>query len=511
MAPVVSNISPTGPSTIIETQTLGFDVTGIPALQRVFVFVAFPGMELEELAFDGTNFTEPYASLSTRNAITDGHRYLLRRGPVWPDSPAISVYAVDNAAAELDQSWPYTLVNAPTDLGYVPVIPIFPVGPVAPTADSGFAEFDQDYFLRLMPKVLDPEFVASLKAGQGYEQLEAYAKMFARVSTASYNTATGLLAAYARGGSYSEGVVEFYRTSGGTAVTVKRGSVVSAKGGRYYRTLEDAVFTSATLGPITSRVRAIFPDWQHNASGAVVTPAGVTIPGEVDKIHVLVEDPPLADLAIKVRQITDFTGGAAPMLDLIARSQNLSRNAGETDQSLSYRIRNLPDNLSPASMWRNADILLDPWRVRYEYWEPFNQDFQTAYDVPDGLSVSNVFTYDDPRPRYFPAKNWYSDKTEQWGTFYINLGKIQTIRDFGGCYDDTAADSADCIVPITGGQRAVAAYDLPDSSTYGTGTDLGLCYDGRDIGIDGLATSISGMMQSNRAAGIVAGLQQEGW
>ena len=511
MAPVVSNISPASPSTILEAQTLGFDVTGVPALQRVFVFVSFPGMNLQELAFDGTSFTSPYSVQSTRTSIANGHTYLLRRDPVWPDSPDIAVYAVDIAAAELDQEWPYVLSGAATSTATPPVIPVFPVGGLPPSADAGFPAFDQDHFLRLMPRVLDPEYVAGLKAGQGYEVLQAFARMFARASLAIQRTATGMLAAYARGGSLATGTVEFYRTAGTVAVTVKAGTVVQASGGRYFRVLEDAVFSVSDLGPHAVLVRAVFLDWQHNALGTTVTPAGVTIAGEVDTIKILVEDPPLADTAIKVRQIVDFSGGAAPMLDLLAKAQNISRDRGESDESLSYRIRNLPDNITPAAMRRNVQILLDPWRVRYEFVETYDPDFQTAYDVPDGIAVSNVFTYDDPRPRYFPARNWYCDWTEQWGTFYINIGKIKPIRDWGGCYDDPATTSAMLEDPITGGRRAVSAYDLPDSSTYGTGEDLGLCYDGRDTGIDGLTSSIAKMMQSNRAAGVVAGLQQEGW
>lgn len=511
MAPVVANISPASPSTILETQTLGFDVTGVPALQRVFVFVSFPGLNLEELAFDGTNFTEAYAVQSSRSSIANGHAYLLRRNPVWPDSPVIAIYAVDTAAAELDQDWSYVLVNAPVDSGYTPVIPVFPVGGLPASADSGFPAFDQDHFLRLMPRVLDPEYVAGLQAGQGYEVLQAFAKMFARASLAIQRTAIGMLAAYARGGSLATGTVEFYRTVSLASVTVKSGTIVKATGGRYFRTLEDAVFPIGDLGPHAVLVRAVFLDWQHNTLGTTVTPAGVTIAGEVDTIKILVEDPPLADTAVKVRQLVDFSGGAAPMLDLLAKSQNITRDRGESDESLSYRIRNLPDNITPASMRRNAEILLDQWRVRYEFVETYQSNFQTAYDMPDGLTDSNVFTYDDSRDRYFPAINWYCDWIEQWGTFYINIGEIKPIRDWGGCFDDPATTAAVLENPITGGRRAVAAYDLPDASTYGTGEDLGLCYDGRDTGIDGLTSSIAKMMQSNRAAGIVAGLQQEGW
>jgi hypothetical protein len=85
------------------------------------------------------------------------------------------------------------------------------------------------------------------------------------------------------------------------------------------------------------------------------------------------------------------------------------------------------------------------------------------------------------------------------------------MRDYGGLYDDTAVDAAHLRARYTAGRRAVGAFDLPDSSAIGAGTALGMAYDGRDAGQDALLGSAGKMLNSIRAAGIVAGLLQEGW
>ncbi|MGE9191032.1 hypothetical protein, partial [Escherichia coli] len=80
-----------------------------------------------------------------------------------------------------------------------------------------------------------------------------------------------------------------------------------------------------------------------------------------------------------------------------------------------------------------------------------------------------VFAYDDPDPRYFPALDWYADDREQWGTFYVVVGKIQPLEDFGGAYDDPADTLDQLLSPVSGGRRCVPAHDAPDSGTYGEG------------------------------------------
>lgn len=507
--PVLANVAPTVGAIITSAQVISFEITSTPALQRVMVFVRFPGARIEEVIWDGTDFTERYQGVSSRVAITNGFRYSVIRNPVWPDSPQFAIYAINTSAEELSSSWGYTISEAPTYSPATPSLPSFPIGvPAGP--ESGFVAHDQDYFLRIASTVLDTDYYQGLKAGEGYEVLQEQAAIASRISLAIQNTANGMLAGYARGGAFSEGTVEFYRTaSTAGAVTVKAGSVVTSAGGRYFLVLSDAVFGASDLGPKPAVVRAIFQDWQHSASGQIITPGGITIPGEIDTIRTLIEDPPFQDTTIQVRQITDVTGGRPPMLDLLARANGIQRRIGETDPQLSYRLRNLPDNLTPAAVNRNMRILLAPYGATWQFNESWDTRFQTAYDMPATATRTNVFVYDDPRPRYAPSRDWYADDREQWGTFYVTVSKIQPILDYGGLYDDVALDAAHLTSSRSHGRRAISAYDIP--GVLPSSSSFGLAYDGRDTRQDALLNSIWQMLQSIRAAGIVAGLQQEGW
>lgn len=378
-----------------------------------------------------------------------------------------------------------------------------------PLLDSGLMIRTEADLLALAERSMDQDYLNGLQAGEGYELIQAHAKMLARVSLAIRTTGDGLFAAYATGGAFATGVVEFFRTNPlGPAVTVKMGTIVEASGGKLFRTINDAVFTASDLGPHIVAVRSIFQEFQANTEGATTTPGGIALPGEISTVRTMIQDPIYADPLIQVRQMDPTVGGRSPMLDLLARGNNLRRLDGESDASLSYRTRNLPDNLVPGAIARMLTTMLGPSQARWEYVEPFETDFQTAYDMTDGPAV---FVYDDPDPRYFPALDWYADDREQWGTFYVIVGKIQPLEDFGGAYDDPAGTLDQLLSPVSGGRRCVPAYDQPDSGTYGDGDDLGMAYDGRDLEQDALLNSIWDQMQSLRAAGIVAGLHQEGF
>jgi len=502
--PVIANVAPTASTTIPSNQVLSYEVTSSPSLQRTMLFVRFPGLQIEEVVYDGSAFTEKYAGRSSRTAITGGFRFNILRDPVWPDSPQIATYQINSSAEELSQSWSYVLQDPIAETATT-VIPQFPAGTPDPNSDSGFVAHNQAYYLRLAERVLDPEYVKGLQAGEGYELLQAFAKVNARASEAIKNTAEGMFIGYAQLGSFSEGVVEFYRTALHGAVTVKAGTIVQARGGRFFRTLNDAVFGSGDLGPISANVRSLFQDYQYNVTGTVVTSSGITLPGEINTIRVLVEDPVFGDPSIKVRQITDVSGGKSPSLELLAVERGISPVSGESAVSLAYRLRHLPENITPNAIRNALQTLLEPYKATFEFVEPFDLDFQTAYDLGDG----NVFTYDDPRDSMFPAINWVSDERELWGTFYVNISQIEPIEDYGGCYDDPATTADQLASPNSGGRRAIPAYDLPDSSTFGTGIDLGLAFDGRDVVQDALLDSVWELLTSLRAAGIVAGLQQK--
>lgn len=503
--PVIANVSPTASTTIPASQVLSYEVTSTPSLVRTMVFARFPGMSLEEVVYDGTGFTERYAGRSSRTAITNGFRFNILRDPIWPDSPAISTYQVNSSAEELLQDWSYVLQSPIAEVADT-AIPQFPMGTPLVSSESGFVANSQAYYLRLAERTLDSDYIKGLQAGEGYELLQAFAKVNARASEALKNTAEGLFIGYAQFGSFSEGVVEFYRTAAHGAVIVKTGTIVQADGGRFFRTLNDASFGALDLGPVSANVRSIFQLYQNNVTGTVVTDSGITLPGEIDTIRILVEDPPFGDPSIKVRQISNISGGRSPALELLAIDRGVSLQPGESALSLAYRLRHLPENISPNAIRAALTTLLEPYKATFEFVEPFDLDFETAYDMGEG---SNVFTYDDPRSVMFPAINWVSDERELWGTFYVNISQIEPIEDYGGCYDDPATTADQLISPNSGGRRAIPAYDLPDSSTFGAGADLGLAFDGRDVVQDALLDSVWELLTNLRAAGIVAGLQQK--
>lgn len=506
-APVVANRTPTPPSLIDSDDSVSFDVTSVPALQRVMVFVLLPGAEVQEVVHDGTDFTSRYSAFSSRTAIANGFRFTIRRQPVWPDSPTVAIFAINTALEETSSSWVYTLTDSIVEL-YDSTLPAFPVGLPDRSLNTNLESFDQDYFLRLVGRTLDSEYVAGLQNGEGYEVLQAQAKMAERASLAVKRTGEGLFASFAQGPAYATGTVEFYRTAVATAsVDVLPGTVLSSTGGRMFITLETVTFAPADLGPKTARVRAVFPTWQHNVQGAVVTPGGITIEGEIDEIKVLCENPPFGDPTIRVRQITELTGGRTGDLDMLAREVNLQRRANESDDNLAFRIRNLPDNISPNAIQRQVKALLYGTGATYAFVETWES---RRFGYLDCEFTQPWFVYDDVRSRFSNVRNLWLDNREHWGTFWICTSKIQPLKDLGGMYDEAASTAAQLRSSRSGGRRAVSAYDLPDLSTTGTETFFGFCYDGRDVGQDGLNRSLRDTLDKNRAAGIVAGLMQEG-
>lgn len=371
--------------------------------------------------------------------------------------------------------------------------------------DSGLPVYDEEHFLVLASKVLPTDYVSGLKAGDGYELVHAQAKVFARISSAIQLTGEGFFAAFARGGAKSTGTVSLRRENLGYTVVVKAGSIFAAGQGRFYRLVGDIEFAAIERGPKTGTVVALFQDWQHNAAGSATLPSGEIVLGEIDTVRSLVQVPLYGDPTVSVSQPSDLSGGRFPMLDMVARDANIVRYGAENDESLSYRTRNLPDNITPAAIKRGIAALLEPYRGEAEYVESYESGASTILDMPDEGPHSPL---DDPRPRTGPIRNWCLDFTEQWGTFYIVLPKLQPISDHGLFMDDAVDDAARLASPrIPGGRRCPNMLDLPDQ--HDTGYIDG-CLDGRDSGHDALAGSVWNLLQSLRAAGIIAGLHEEG-
>ena len=97
----VTNISPAIESSVQPPAVLGFDVTSTTGLLRILVCVDPSNSgRAPELAHDGDSFQSLYED-STRIAIVDGFRYVLRRSGGWYAAPRPLVFAVDLAGKEL--------------------------------------------------------------------------------------------------------------------------------------------------------------------------------------------------------------------------------------------------------------------------------------------------------------------------------------------------------------------------------------------------------------------------
>lgn len=100
--PEVAIVSPAPGSSIDGDDLLVFDVT-VPvgsAFRRIIVAINYPGYRTTELVHDGDAFTVPYQDASTREVIANGYRFSVRRSPVWPASPTLTVYAFDTSGGE---------------------------------------------------------------------------------------------------------------------------------------------------------------------------------------------------------------------------------------------------------------------------------------------------------------------------------------------------------------------------------------------------------------------------
>lgn len=100
-APTVGNFSPAAGTPIEAATPVAFDVTDEIELRAVLVLarMVVVGVQLYEVAWDGTAFSERYSG-SSRSAIAGGHRYTIRRTGGWPAAPTVRVLAVDTSGNE---------------------------------------------------------------------------------------------------------------------------------------------------------------------------------------------------------------------------------------------------------------------------------------------------------------------------------------------------------------------------------------------------------------------------
>lgn len=405
-----------------------------------------------------------------------------------------------------------TVVLTPMTAG---TIPLFPGGGSPSACDAVL--HDQQHFLDVVDKIFPPEYVEPMKVrtNAGYENFQAGGKLGERLSLAVNRLECGSLAIFAPLGAKATGIVSFSRPVAGQEVTIKRGSIVTtSRGARDFVTTSDAVFAALDLGPVNANVEATTEGYEWNLPGEVVTLGGEILPGDIDVAKTLFQDPPFGDATFTVTQSTPTADGVSPMLEGLGKDRGIERKPHETKEAFRFRVRSLPDTVSPGAILRAVTTILDDYGLTFAAIETFDLTLQTVYDAPSpnaGTPTftptlppapydSNLFVYDDPRPED-PLTNIYFDLSEVRGAFYIVLQRV-TLLDVGLAYDDPGLVPTDFKDATTGRQRGTSAYDIP--ATADPDLVYPAAYDGYDIRTGAAAASVQEELDQIKIMGVKA-------
>lgn len=389
-------------------------------------------------------------------------------------------------------------------------------GPIPLAAPLGFALGSppryhyQQHFLDMYDRLLPVSFIEPLKSpGPGYEAYQSFAAVGERASLAVGRAELCFFIMTAPDGRFAAGKVQLSRPHALVAVTVKAGTIVMAsESGRTFVVTADVPFPVGVAGPLDAPIQASMQDWRWNVPGQRVTARGEVIPGEIDTIVKLLEDPPYGDPEIIVYQVDDTSGGQDPMLNEHGADRGLTRSVGEPANVFRQRIRELPDTISPAAIRRNLTKLLGsigrgiPWDL-IETWSP---SYQTCYDVPSlqpGIDT-NLFVYDDPRPAY-PFRNRYLDENDYRGAYIVVVPNIGTVDDCGMAYDDDAMDVAGLVSPDVLGTDGMPSYDVPATLAVPQGG-----YDGFDLAKQAIYQRLYNMLLEISGGGVYIALELRG-
>lgn len=262
-------------------------------------------------------------------------------------------------------------------------------------------KYSQQDFLDLFKRLLPDHYLQPLiDPGPGYELLESYAALNARVSEAVQRVGTGnyILSAYS--GSYSEGTVQFYReaTVFG-AVLLKQGTIVGTEDGYTYETLQDIGVGSGALVSAPVPVRATVRGWLYDKPGPVTCADGSLIPGSINQIVRPNLPSPASpsfnyDPTLKVRQLTDVLGGSAPMLEGLGADRGLPRRDGETVDQYRVRLTQLPDTVTPHALLTQfvstIGLRLQIRGLRWWFVEGWDLRVQMCWDATPNVVVTNT-------------------------------------------------------------------------------------------------------------------------
>ena len=398
--------------------------------------------------------------------------------------------------------------------------------------------------LALFDRLLPEGYLTPLKSpGPGYELLQAFASVAARISTAVESLETDAYMMSATGGKRAQVSIEFYRPAGAAtpAVTIKAGTVVCAgavpsapptdpptwrpSGSRRFTTDEDIVFTLHDHGPHTTRATAFDESPQYNVPGPFTAASGDAVEGDMAtgdvvttrSIQLLIEDPVFADPYVMVRQRLTASGGRSASLDALGGDRGLPRLSGESDDAYRTRIRQLPETVTPNAVLSFINRVFAPWGCGAVYVEPFDH-FTGVWNAPEtdiaapggiGLPVvvRGMFNWNDTRtvspdaqtadPRFYGR--WLDAATER-GCFIITVPALPALNDFGGAWNDPAMGVAGVLSPGGVGMRALAAWNTPLDPTGTLGVPW--AWNGPDVALAAIYKGLYDGIQAVKAAGV---------
>lgn len=379
----------------------------------------------------------------------------------------------------------------------------------------------QQDFLDLVDRVTPESFILPLKnVGPGYEAFQADAQVKARVSLAISRLDLVAFIQDAPAGAFATATVSLTRAAGGAAMTVKAGSVfTTSNGGRDFVLVTDVPFAMNDAGPHTATVQAVRRSYQWNVPGPVTTASGQVLPGDIDTIKNLIEDPVFSDTTVQMTQTTDATGGAPPALAQLGADRAITQNPGESTLQFRQRIRQLPDTVSPAAIKRALTNFFAPFPgVSFDFIETWQPTYQEAFDCPSpnpGTPTflatipttidTNLFVFDDTRPAYPPFRNRWLDENDYRGAFIVTVPNLAAISDYGMAYDDTAETPA--ALTTVNGKRSVNAYDVPRSNFPG---ELQGAFDGFDTGKASVYKGLFDTLEAIKGGGVTIEIVLQG-
>jgi hypothetical protein len=293
-------------------------------------------------------------------------------------------------------------------------------------------------------------------------------------------------------------------------LVVRSGTVVmTSRSGRDFMTQADVAFVSTALGPFTVAVRAAAKGYEYNVLGQATAADGELLAGEIDTVKTLVEDPVLLDTSIKVRQIAATSGGEDASLDAIGLDRGIERPAGEGIDSYRQRVRTLPDTVSPLAIYRTVLDMIQRINGVFVIIETFDIAYQTCYDGPSNQIAGsaynpNLCAYDFPYLDNFRSR-WLDTNDYRGGTIIV-VDPIQPLAQYGMAFDDIAVYPADLNSTVSGGTRAVGAFDV--SATYAF--SLQGAYDGDDYEKNALFIGLFAVLQSIKPAGASIAIELRG-